>query len=343
MTELWSLYALMYRSRKFEESVRQVWNDGLISGEMHLGIGEEAIVAGIISQLRDGDAMALDHRGTSALLMRGVDPLALLLEFMGQPGGLCRGQGGHMHLFAPELLAASSGIVGSAGPAGAGFALAAQVLRPGSVSVSFFGEGATSSGMLMESMNLAVVWSLPQVFVCKDNDWAITTPHSAGIGGNLLQRARGFGMRALEVDGSDVRAVAAAAGEAIDGARSGQGPAFIWAHCARPEGHFLGDPMLGMLGHPLRSLPRMIPLLKGLFARRGASFVSRLAAIRALLSQAGAIQGQAARERDPLIRLRPHLLKQDASRLDALEAAIRDEIQAVTRAALIASSERRAA
>src|SRR5512143_556903 len=103
--DLWSLYSLMYKSRKFEEAVRKIWKEGRISGEMHLGMGEEAIAAGIVSQLRDGDAMALDHRGTPPMLMRGVDPVALLREFMGKAGGLCGGQGGHMHLFAPDQLA----------------------------------------------------------------------------------------------------------------------------------------------------------------------------------------------------------------------------------------------
>jgi hypothetical protein len=115
--DFWSLYELMFKSRTFEEAVRQIWKDGKISGEMHLGLGEEAIVAGIISQLIEGDAMALDHRGTPPMVMRGVDPVALLREFMGQPDGLSGGMGGHMHLFAPDKLAASSGIVGASGPA----------------------------------------------------------------------------------------------------------------------------------------------------------------------------------------------------------------------------------
>ena len=146
----WLVYRQMLKSRLFEEAVAVLWEHGLISGEMHLGTGEEAIVAGVVLQLKDGDAMALDHRGTSALLMRGVDPYLLLREFLGQPDGLCKGMGGHMHLFAPELLAASSGIVGASGPAAAGFALASQYLRPGAVSVAFFGEGATNQGMLLE-------------------------------------------------------------------------------------------------------------------------------------------------------------------------------------------------
>ena len=91
--DIWSLYALMLKSRLFEEAVMRLWEDGLISGEMHLGTGEEAIVAGVVSQLSDGDALALDHRGTPPLIMRGVDPLAILRELLGQPdGGVRRDQ-----------------------------------------------------------------------------------------------------------------------------------------------------------------------------------------------------------------------------------------------------------
>ena len=106
--DLWSLYEMMFKSRTFEEKVRQIWKDGKISGEMHLGLGEEAINAGVVSQLIEGDALALEHRGTAPLLMRGVDLLSLLREFMGKPDGLCGGLGGHMHLFSPEKLAACS-------------------------------------------------------------------------------------------------------------------------------------------------------------------------------------------------------------------------------------------
>jgi pyruvate dehydrogenase E1 component alpha subunit len=121
----------MLKSRLFEEAIAQLWHDGLISGEMHLGTGEEAIIAGVISHLLEGDAMALDHRGSAALLMRGVDPVLILRELLGYPDGLCGGMGGHMHLLSKEHLAASSGIIGAAGPTAAGFALAAQYLRPG--------------------------------------------------------------------------------------------------------------------------------------------------------------------------------------------------------------------
>jgi len=152
-------------------------------------MGEQSIAAAIVSRLTEGDALALDHRGTPPMLMRGVDPVALLREFLGSRDGLCGGQGGHMHLFAPEKLAASSGIVGAAGPAAVGFALAGQGLRPGTVSVAFFGDGATSQGMLMETLNLAVVWNLPVIFIGKDNGWAITTSARSVVGRSLLARA----------------------------------------------------------------------------------------------------------------------------------------------------------
>ncbi|HIE17111.1 MAG TPA: hypothetical protein EYP71_02845 [Dehalococcoidia bacterium] len=159
--DLWSLYRQMLRSRRFEEAVTSLWEQGKISGEMHLGVGEEAIAAGVAAHVRDGDAMALDHRGTPLMVARGVDPVLLLREFLGKGDSLCGGRGGHMHLFSGEHLVASSGIVGATGPVAAGFALAAQLLHPGRIAVAFFGDGAMNQGMLLESLNLAVAWKLP--------------------------------------------------------------------------------------------------------------------------------------------------------------------------------------
>jgi acetoin:2,6-dichlorophenolindophenol oxidoreductase subunit alpha len=326
--DLWVLYELMFKSRCFEEAVQQIWKDGKISGEMHLGMGEEAIVAGIVSQLREGDAMALEHRGTPPMLIRGVEPVALLREFMGQADGLCGGKGGHMHLFAPDKLVASSGIVGAAGPAAAGFALAGEMLRPGTVSIAFFGDGATSEGMLMESMNLAVVWKLPVIFVCKDNDWAITTPANTVVGGNLLARAQAFGMQAFEVDGTDVGAVWSVGESALRHARSGHGPVFLWAHCSHLEGHFLGDGLLDMLRRPIYSFRKRIwPMVKSFFRRDGAPLAERIASVQQILDYVVSAQGQTDRQHDPLVRARQMLEAENPARLDKLEAAIRDEIQ----------------
>lgn len=167
--DILKLYTMMFRSRLYEEAITRLWQAGLISGEMHLGTGEEAIMAGILSQLRSGDALALDHRGTAPMLMVGVDPILIIRELLGRPDGLCGGKGGHMHLFSKDHIAASSGIVGAADPTAVGFAIAAQQLRPESVAIAFFGEGVMNQGMLMESLNLAAVWNLPILFVCKDD------------------------------------------------------------------------------------------------------------------------------------------------------------------------------
>jgi pyruvate dehydrogenase E1 component alpha subunit len=328
----------MYKSRTFEEAVRRIWQDGKISGEMHLGMGEEAIVAGIVSQLIEGDALALEHRGTAPMLMRGVDGVALLREFMGKPDGLCGGQGGHMHLFAPDKLAASSGIVGAAGPAAAGFALAAQMLRPGTVSIAFFGDGATNAGMLLEAMNLAVVWSLPVIFVCKDNDWAISTPANTAVGGNILARAEAFGLKAFEVDGADVLAVSSVAGAALKHARDGEGPAFIWAHCVHLEGHFLGDGLLDMFRRPIYSFRKRIWLMgKGLFRKGGAPWSERIASMRQILGQVFSAQGQTSREKDPLARARQILVQEDAARLAEMETSIQRETRQILETALQSS------
>jgi len=229
------LYRQMYKSRRFEEAVTELWNDGHISAEMHLSKGEEGIVAGVVDHVTDGDALALEHRGTAPLVMRGVDLALLIKEFMGLEDGLCRGMGGHMHLFSPEHLAASSGIVGASGPAACGFAFAAQHLRPGKVAVAFFGEGAMNQGMLMESMNLASAWSLPVIFVCKDNGMAITTPSNEVTGGDLLKRARGLGTHAISVDGTDVNAVWRAAPDADVALKGHQRTDPDWVFAQRPD------------------------------------------------------------------------------------------------------------
>lgn len=333
--DLWSLYRQMLRSRLFEVAVRRLWEAGLISGEMHLGIGEEAIAAGVVDHLRDGDALALDHRGTPPLLMRGVDAVALLREMLGRPDGLCRGMGGHMHLFSPEHLAASSGIVGAAGPAAVGFALAAQQLRPQALAVAFFGEGAMNQGHLLEALNLAAAWGLPAIFVCKDNGWAITTPSAQQTAGDLVQRAEGFGVPAVRVDGLDVEAVWHAAHEAVERARSGGGPSFLHARCVHLEGHFLGDLLLRIARRPLRGMAPMAgPLMRSLIARGGAPFRQRIGGLVSVLTLIRrSARDNTAPQHDPLLRTRRRLLA-DRERLRALEDDVSREIERVTEAAL---------
>jgi TPP-dependent pyruvate/acetoin dehydrogenase alpha subunit len=333
--DLWQLYRSMLKSRLFEEAIAQLWHQGKISGEMHLAIGEEAIAAGVMGHIQEGDALALDHRGTPPLLMRGIDPTLLLLELLGHPDGLCGGMGGHMHLFSKEHLVASSGIVGASCPAGVGFALAHRYLRPGKIAIAFFGEGAMNQGMVMESFNLAAAWQLPVIFICKDNRWAITTPSESVTGGTLTERARSFGIPSVEIDGSNVAAVWNATRPAINGARRGKSPAFFHMHCFRPEGHFLGDPLIRIARHPVKGMkPLAGPLLKAVTKRKGTSLKGRSESLREVVTTIGTtMKHQLDKKQDPLKRAREKLVSEKAQ-LEKMEQAVREEIQTAVRTAI---------
>ena len=335
--DLWSLYADMLRSRVFENAVAQFWEDGMISGEMHLGTGEEAIVAGVLAHLQEGDAMALDHRSTPPLVMRGVGLFLILREMLGCKDGLCGGKGGHMHLFSKEHLAASSGIVGSAGPTAAGFALAAQYLRPGTIAVAFFGEGAMNQGILLESMNLAAARHLPVLFVCKDDNWSITTTSREATGGSLIQRAQGLGLEPFIADGRDVDHVWRTAQQAISKIRNGHGPVFLHARCVHLEAHFLGFQLVRVTRNPVKEIPGIaLPLIRSLINPGGASLRDRLAGLKIILQTILDTWRDARREasNDPIIRTRS-LLGSDQARLEALETTVQDEINAVISTAML--------
>ncbi len=238
--ELLRLYGQMARARAFEMALAHLWEEGLISGEMHPGTGEEAVAAGVVSHLDEMDALVLDHRSTPPLVVKGLDLVPLLLEMLGRPDGLCGGRAGHAHLLSAGDLVATTGITGAPAPLAAGFALAASRLRRGHVAVAFFGQGAMNQGMVLEAMNLAAAWRLPVLFVAKAHGWSACTRAAAVTGGDLLERARGLGCRAMGVDGLDASLVYGVAGELLDGARVGDGPAFMLARCVRLDGHRLG-------------------------------------------------------------------------------------------------------
>ncbi|MEE9379746.1 MAG: thiamine pyrophosphate-dependent dehydrogenase E1 component subunit alpha [Candidatus Lokiarchaeia archaeon] len=320
--EIWQLYRMMLRSRLFENAVMKLWEEGKITGEMHLGTGEEAIVAGVVSQLEDGDAIAVTHRGTPQFIMRGVDPVLLLLEFFGHPKGLCKGQGGHMHLFSKEHLMAASGIVGSSGPAATGFALALSYKKQNNIAVAFFGEGAINQGMMLESMNLASVWNLPVLFVCCDNNWAVTTTTNKCIGGTLIDRAKGFGIEGYSVNGTDVEAVWKVANETVSKMRNNSSPQFIHATCTHMEGHFLGDLLLRLNRDPVM----MAETADSLKQYAGES----LNEVLLLLRKIGA---QTKKKGDPIIFIKKKL-KDDADRLKQIEEEVAKEIEQIVNNAL---------
>ena len=325
---LWELYALMLKSRLFEEAIAKLWDEGLISGEMHLGTGEEAIIAGVVNNLLEGDSMALDHRGTAALIMRGVDPVLILRELLGYPDGLSGGMGGHMHIFSKEYFAASSGIVGAEGPIAAGFALSAQYLRPGAIAVAFFGEGAMNQGMLMESMNLASIWKLPVLFVCKDDTWSITTQSKSVTGGNLSDRVNGLGIPFADVDGTDVTSVWETSHLAIERIRAGQGPTFLHARCVHFEGYFLGLQLLRLVHDPLREIPGIaVPIARSFMHQGGTSLRERITGLKSVLATVFSTLRDPRRDsaNDPVQRIRTNL-QSDPVRLKAIEDQIDQEV-----------------
>jgi pyruvate dehydrogenase E1 component alpha subunit len=325
----------MFHARLFENAVAQLWREGLISGEMHSGAGEEAISAGIVSHLIENDAMALDHRATIPLLMRGVDPVLLIHEFLGISDGLCGGHGGHMHLYSKEYLAASSGIVGAAGPSAAGFALAAQMLRPGSIVVAFFGEAAVNQGMLMESFNLAKVWNLPVIFVCKDDNWAITTRSNSTTAADPGERAKGFDLPVFKVNGNDVEAVFSNADAAVQKARQGKGPSFIHATCSHIEGHLIDLQLIRAGRKPVKEIPKVaFQITKSALKPKGSSVFQRVKSIIAttkmILESAREHKIQAD---DPLIQAREKLAF-DSARLETLETEVSEMTEETFRSSL---------
>ncbi|MGI9519244.1 MAG: thiamine pyrophosphate-dependent dehydrogenase E1 component subunit alpha [Pirellulaceae bacterium] len=327
MVEL-ELYKAMVKARAFELVLADMWEAGLISGEMHLGTGEEAVAAGVTRHLRSGDAVSLDHRPTPVLTLLGVDLQLMLREMLGREDGLCRGRGGHMHLFSKTHLAASSGIVGSSGPVATGFALSAKLLRPGSVAVACFGEGAMNQGMLMESMNLAVAWKLPLLFLCKDNRWAITTRSADVTAGSLLQRAAGFGLPCQEVDGLDVMAVSEKASKAIGQIRKDSQPYFLLARTSRLDSHQMGDPMRRMAQHPVGEGGKTFGnVTRHLLAPRGSGPVTRIKSLMHLLDLLkDARKDVREHKTDPLFLTRQQL-KQDEQDTESIEQDVAREME----------------
>ena len=333
--DLLDLYRAMARARAFELVQADLWQRGFISGEMHLGTGEEAIAAGITAHLQAGDAVALDHRPTPVLALLGVDLVQMLNEMLGRESGLCRGQGGHMHLFSKDHLAASGGLIGGSGPLAAGFAMAAKHLRPHAIAVAIFGDGAANQGMLLESLNLAAVWKLPVLFVCKQNGWAITTRTDATTAGDLLERARAFSLHAERVDGGDAMAVFETAGGLVERIRHTGKPAFLLAACPRLDGHFLGDPMIGAARHPMGEGKELLgKVLVAATASAGGSIGQRAVSLVKMTNVLRLARGGSRDEKgDPLERAR-RALRSRAFEVERVDEQVAEEMTNAAHAVL---------
>jgi pyruvate dehydrogenase E1 component alpha subunit len=238
-----NLYKTMVRIRSFEEKCIELSHKGLIGGTLHLYIGEEAIAAGSISVLNKDDYIASTHRGHGHCIAKGADIGRMFAELLGKETGYCKGRGGSMHIADVKIgMLGANGVVGAGIPIAVGAALAIKYRESKQVVLCFFGDGATSTGAFHEGVNLAAIWKLPVIFVCENNMYAITTPISKSCAlPHVADRADGYGIPGVALDGNDVMAVRDATLKAVHRARKGEGPMLIECKTYRWLGHHMGD------------------------------------------------------------------------------------------------------
>ena len=241
--QLLQAYRMMKTIREFEERVHVEFATGDLPGFVHLYAGEEAAGAGIMMHLRQEDYISSTHRGHGHCIAKGVDVKGMVAELYGRSSGTCHGKGGSMHIADLDMgMMGANGILGAGAPLACGAALASKYKKDGSVGISFLGDGASNAGNFLESLNLAAVWDLPVIFVVENNGYAQATSRDYAVAvDSYVDRALGFGMPGVTVDGTDFFAVYEASGEIISRARNGGGPSLLECNMIRFYGHFEGD------------------------------------------------------------------------------------------------------
>jgi pyruvate dehydrogenase E1 component alpha subunit len=242
--ELIEMYRRMVTIRRFEETVFDVYRRGWMPGLAHLSDGQEATPVGVCTALRLDDTITSTHRGHGHIIAKGGKIEPMMAEVMGKVTGYCRGKGGEMHIADVSLgILGANGIVGGGLGIATGAAFTFKREGKGRVSVAFFGDGAINQGIWYETANLAVLWSLPLIYVCENNQYTQFTSWQKLVSGEgLAARARAMGMEAFEVDGNDVLAVYETTRRAVERARAGEGPTTIVSNTIRYGGHHVGDP-----------------------------------------------------------------------------------------------------
>lgn len=241
------LLKTMLRIRRFEMAVSEHIQRGDLPGFAHLYVGEEAIAAGVCAALKPDDYIISTHRGHGHCIAKGADLKLLMAELWGRKTGYCKGRGGSMHIYAREInIFGTNGIVGGGLPLSLGPALHAKLNQSKQVSVCFFGDGACNNGTFHESINMAAVQNLPVIFVCENNLYAtVTAVHEATKTKNFADRAAGYGIPGIIVDGNDVLNVLGEANKAVTSARNGEGPKLLECKTYRHFGHYVGEPGTG--------------------------------------------------------------------------------------------------
>ena len=242
--EALKFYKDMLLIRRFEERAGQLYGMGKIAGFCHLYIGQEAVVTGIQSCLKDGDQIITGYRDHGHMLACDMDPKGVMAELTGRADGYSKGKGGSMHMFSREKnFYGGHGIVGAQVPIGTGLAFSNKYRENDNVAVTYFGDGAANQGQVYESFNMASLWDLPVVYIIENNQYAMgTSVARASAETELFKRGISFEIEGEEVDGMDVYAVKEAGEKAVKYARSGKGPYILEMKTYRYRGHSMSDP-----------------------------------------------------------------------------------------------------
>ena len=250
-TKVW-MYEHMLKNRYFEHRMAELYMEGkrpkfdlakgIFPGEYHVSAGQEPCAVGVAPHLRDDDWCGAAHRSHHVAIARGVSGNAMAAEMLGKKTGLCRGYGGHMHLFDMSRKFSTIGIVGEGMPLALGAAMSYQMRGMDNVAVTYVGEGAANQGAFHETLNMAGLWKLPLITIIEDNAWGVSVSkkESTAVADNIV-RAAGYGMPGVLVDDNDPCRIYEVAGEAVARARRGAGPTLIEIKTVRMEGHFMGD------------------------------------------------------------------------------------------------------
>ena len=241
--QLKSFYRDMLLIRRFEERAGQLYGMGLIGGFCHLYIGQEAVVVGMQSTIKLGDAIITSYRDHGHMLAAGMDPKGVMAELTGRASGYSKGKGGSMHMFSREKhFYGGHGIVGAQVPIGTGLAFAHKYNGNDNVSLTYFGDGSANQGQVYEAMNMAALWKLPVVYVIENNRYGMgTSVERASAVTELYRHGESFGIPGERVDGMDVVAVKAAGEKAVEHARN-VGPYILEMQTYRYRGHSMSDP-----------------------------------------------------------------------------------------------------
>jgi pyruvate dehydrogenase E1 component alpha subunit len=239
LQELQSLYNRMVMIRAFEERAVELFAQGLITGSTHLCIAQEATSVGACAALKPDDLVLATYRGHGIALAKGSDPKHIMAELLTRTTGCCQGRGGSMHICdISKGFLGTNAIVAAHIPIAGGVALSVKLRKTGQVVLCFFGDGASCEGEFFETLNMASLWKIPLVLICENNGYAISVPTKLSqCTPDIADRARGFGMPAVTVDGNDLVAVRDATAEAVRRARDGGGPTLIEAKTTRWERH----------------------------------------------------------------------------------------------------------